>query len=97
MTDYLPGYDAWKTTNPDDEFLGPEPVDEDEEEDATRAAAITLAVSLLREGYVWAEAQQIVVNSYGHIYPEATLDGIMAEADQLTDEPDSFTPEGEEA
>ena len=30
MTDYLPGYDAWKTTNPDDEFLGPEPVDEEE-------------------------------------------------------------------
>jgi len=30
MTDYLPGYDAWKTTNPDDEFLGPEPEDEDE-------------------------------------------------------------------
>jgi hypothetical protein len=30
MTDYLPGYDAWKTTNPDDEFLGPEPEDKDE-------------------------------------------------------------------
>ncbi len=30
MTDYLPGYDAWKTTNPADEFLGPEPEDEDE-------------------------------------------------------------------
>ena len=30
MTDYLPGYDLWKTTNPDDEFLGPEPEDEDE-------------------------------------------------------------------
>ena len=30
MTDYLPGYDAWKTTNPDDEFLGPEPQDEEE-------------------------------------------------------------------
>jgi hypothetical protein len=30
MTDYLPGYDAWITTNPADEFLGPEPEDEDE-------------------------------------------------------------------
>jgi len=27
---YLPGYDAWKTTNPDDVILGPEPEDEDE-------------------------------------------------------------------
>ena len=25
-------YDHWVTTNPDDEFLGPEPIDEDEEE-----------------------------------------------------------------
>jgi hypothetical protein len=30
MTDYLPGYDAWKTTNPDDEFLGPDPDEEEE-------------------------------------------------------------------
>ena len=30
MTDYLPGYDAWKTTNPDDEFLGPDPEAEEE-------------------------------------------------------------------
>ena len=26
-------YDHWKTTNPDDEFLGPEPEDEDELEE----------------------------------------------------------------
>ena len=91
MRDYegLPGYDSWKLATPpeyDDAYFGIEPEDEEEfaDEDTARMDAVSLAVSLLREGYVWAEAQQIVVNSYGHIYPEATLDGIMAEADQVT-------------
>jgi hypothetical protein len=32
MTDYLPGYDAWKTTNPDDEYDHDQYDHEDEEE-----------------------------------------------------------------